>query len=328
MFPYPNTSMTSVRTTVFQDDVYKCPECGGELLFDMEVGEVVCRDCGLVVDDCILDLRPEWRDFTYEERKTRRRVGSPLHYSIHDKGLSTTIGLDSCDSAGRKLSPKVKFQVWRLRRRQMRARVNSSTDRNLSRALSDLERLSNMLSVPYIVNEQAAVIYRKALSRGLIRGRTITAMIAASLYAAIRILNLPRTLEEVSEVSCVREKDVARCYRLILRKLNIRTPLPKPITYLSKIAEKAQVSNGVVTRAVEILHEAEEKRLSAGQDPGGLAAAALYLASKMVGEKISQSELAMAAGVTEVTLRSRRNHLHRALGVSLPRLRARKRGVR
>jgi len=299
--------------------IHECPECGSRKLFlDRDVGEIVCRNCGLVVEENVMDVGPEWRAFTPKEAETRKRVGMPISHMLHDKGLSTKVGSDIYDAHGQKLTRKAQIQAYRLRKHQKIASINASaTNRNMVQALNNLNLFSDKLSIPYSVRERAAVIYRKSLNRGLVRGRSISAFIAASLYAALRLLNIPRTLEEISEAAQVRKKDMARCYRLIVRELNIKMPVPNALTYLSKLAEKTQVSNKTVKVAVEILRKAEENHVSSGQGPRGLAAAALYIASKLVGEEVTQSELAMAAGVTDVTVRSRKNSLCRGLGINL-----------
>ena len=81
-----------------QRDVYDdskqtvCPECGSEeLIGDYERAEVVCARCGLVIDENLVDMGPEWRAFDHEQRDKRTRVGAPITYTIHDKGLSTMI---------------------------------------------------------------------------------------------------------------------------------------------------------------------------------------------------------------------------------------------
>ena len=50
--------------------------------------------------------------------------------------------------------------------------------------LPDTRRLSDKLAIPSAIKERAAVIYRKALEQGLVRGRSIAAIAAAALYAA------------------------------------------------------------------------------------------------------------------------------------------------
>jgi len=242
----------------------------------------------------------------------------PTSYSIHDKGLSTTISQVDRDAFGRKLPLSTRLQMWRLRKWQIRSRVHSSTDRNLAQAMAELERLSSKVSISPPIKEKAAVAYRKALDKGLVRGRSINAIAAAALYAACRKSGSPRTLSEISEASLVDKKDVARCYRLLLQELDFHMPISDPLTYVSKIAEKTRISGKTQGTAIAILREARQKRFSAGKDPMGLAAAALYIACLQNNEKSTQKDIAEAAGVTEVTVRNRYKNLVKQLHLETP----------
>ena len=309
----------SKRRVVPQRFADKCPECGSaNLVHDYDTGETVCGDCGLVLHEQMMDKGPEWRAFTQEEKESRSRVGIPTSYSVHDKGLSTAIGRVDRDAFGRKLPLQTRLQMWRLRKWQIRSRVHSSVDRNLAQAMAELDRLSDKSYIPPSVKEKAAVIYRKALDKGLVRGRSIAAIAAASLYAACRDTNTPRTLREIAEASLVDKKDVARCYRLLLRELGVQMPIADPLTYISKIAERTGISGRTQGLAIQILSDAKRRRAAAGKDPMGLAAAALYLACLQNNEKKTQKDIAEAAGVTEVTVRNRYKTLKRQLGLALP----------
>jgi len=297
----------------------KCPECGSpNLIHDYDTGETVCGDCGLVISDQMMDKGPEWRAFTQEEKESRSRVGVPTSFSVHDKGLSTAISHLDRDAFGRKLPLSTRLQMWRLRKWQIRSRVHSSIDRNLAQAMAELDRLSDKVYIPPPVKERAAVIYRKALDKGLVRGRSIAAIAAASLYAACRVTKTPRTLREIAEASLVDKKDVARCYRLLLRELDVQMPIADPLVYISKIAERTGISGRTQGLAIEILRKAKKMRAAAGKDPMGLAAAALYIACLQNQEKKTQKDIAEAAGVTEVTVRNRYKTLKRQLGLELP----------
>jgi transcription initiation factor TFIIB len=208
--------------------------------------------------------------------------------------------------------------MWRLRKWQIRSRVHSSVDRNLAQAMAELDRLSDKLYIPGPVKEKAAVIYRKALEKGLVRGRSIAAIAAAALHAACRNTETPRTLREIAEASLVDKKDVARCYRLLLRELDIQMPIADPLTYISKIAERTGISGDTQGLAIKILRQARVKRAASGKDPMGLAAAALYIACLQNNEKKTQKDIAEAAGVTEVTVRNRYKSLKRQLGLEIP----------
>jgi len=307
------------KVEIRQRKVDKCIECGStSLIHDYDTGETVCANCGLVLHEQMIDKGPEWRAFTEEEKESRSRVGMPTSYSVYDKGLSTTMGTVDRDAFGRKLPLETRLQMWRLRKWQIRSRVHSSIDRNLAQAMAELDRLSDKVSAPGPVKEMAAVIYRKALNKGLVRGRSIAAIAAASLYAACRTTGTPTNLREISEASLVSRKDVARCYRLLLRELDIHMPIADPMTFLSKISERATVSGQIRGLAIKVLQETKEKHISAGKVPMGLAAAALYIACMQFGEKKTQKDIADAAGVTEVTVRNRYKTLKRQLGIELP----------
>ncbi len=297
----------------------KCPECGGtNLIHDYDTGETICGDCGLVIREQEMDKGPEWRAFTQEEKESRSRVGVPTSFSVHDKGLSTAISQVDRDAFGRKLPLRTRLQMWRLRKWQIRSRVHSSIDRNLAQAMAELDRLSDKVHVPSAVKERAAVIYRKALDRGLVRGRSIAAIAAAALYAACRVTQTPRTLREIAEASLVDKKDVARCYRLLLKELDVQMPIADPLVYVSKIAERTGISGRTQGLAIKILREAKKVGAAAGKDPMGLAAAALYIACLKNNEKKTQKDIAEAAGVTEVTVRNRYKTLKRQLGLEIP----------
>ncbi|MDP6458721.1 MAG: transcription initiation factor IIB [Candidatus Bathyarchaeota archaeon] len=293
-----------------------CSECGGgNIIHDGASGEIICGACGLVITDSVINKGPEWRAFTQTEKESRSRVGVPLSFAVHDKGLTTMIGRVGRDAFGRKIPLKTKLQMLRLRKWQIRSRVHSSVDRNLAQAMAELDRLTDKLHIPPSIKEKAAVIYRKALDKGLVRGRSISAIAAASLYAACRTSQTPRTLRELSTHSPIEKKDIARCYRLLLRELKIRMPIPMAQLRVPKIAAKVNVGEKTQQDAVTILREAERLKTTAGKDPMGLAAAALYIACVRNDEKRTQKMIADAAGVTEVTIRNRYKGLKESLNL-------------
>jgi transcription initiation factor TFIIB len=311
--------LSKKESGVRQRLIDKCPECGSSnLVHDYDTGETVCGDCGLVLYEQMMDKGPEWRAFTQEEKASRSRVGVPTSYSVHDKGLSTAISQVDRDAFGRKLPLSTRLQMWRLRKWQIRSRVHSSIDRNLAQAMAELDRLSDKVYIPPPIKEKAAVTYRKALDKGLVRGRSIAAIAAAALYAACRGTGTPRTLREIAEASLVDKKDVARCYRLLLRELEVHMPIADPLTYVSKIAERTGISGKTQGIAIGILREARKRRAAAGKDPMGLAAASLYIACLKNNEKKTQKDIAEAAGVTEVTVRNRYKTLKKQLNLELP----------
>jgi transcription initiation factor TFIIB len=295
----------------------QCPECGGgQFVTDMETGEIACSRCGLVLQDEILDQKPEWRAFTPEETRSKARTGPPTSLKRFDKGLSTTFQPYK-DSYGRALPMRERLKMMRLRKWNIRARVHSSAERNLSQAMNELTRLSDKLHIPASVEENAALIYRKALDEGLIRGRSIKSIAAAALYAACRLTRTPRSLKEIAEASTRRRKEISRCYRLLQRELDIKMPVDDPSKYISKIASQVGLTQKTQNTAFKLLEGAKEKKGIVGKGPTGMAAAALYIAAIINDQSLTQRELAKAADVTEVTVRNRYKELDRILGLKL-----------
>jgi transcription initiation factor TFIIB len=199
----------------------------------------------------------------------------------------------------------MKSTITRLRTWDSRSQSSGSEDRNLRLALNELDRLKDKLTISSSVLEKGAYIYRKALDKKLVRGRSISSMIAASLYAACRDTETPRTLKDVAEASNVRKKEISRCYRLLHQELEFKMPVVDSVQCIAKISSKLKVTEKTKRQAVKILKEAQERRESAGKDPMGLAAAALYSSCVINGVSVTQLDIANASGVTEVTIRNR-----------------------
>ena len=285
--------------------VKKCPECGGINLFlNREKGEVICKDCGLVVEDKMVEFDQEWREFESDEGKNLRRTGAPMTYTQYDQGLGTEVG-QKADLY--RLDGKDRNKFFRLRKWQYR--ISTAIERNLKLALAELKRVSSYLKLPKSVEEEAARIYTHAVQRGLVRGRSMESVVAGALYAACRRHEVPRTLDELSEASGIEKKEIGRTYRFVTRELGISILPSNPADYIARFSSSLKLSADTQTRSVEILEKAQKAELTSGRGPTGIAAAALYVSALIHGEKRTQREVADVAGVTEVTIRNRYKEL-------------------
>ncbi len=284
--------------------VKKCPECGSINLFsNREKGEVICRDCGLVVEDKMVDFGQEWRE---GEGSTERkgRTGAPMTYTQYDQGLGTEIGATSDLYS---LAGKDRNKFFRLRKWQYR--ISTAIERNLKLALAELKRVASFLKLPKSVEEEAARIYTLAVQRGLVRGRSMESVVSGALYAACRRHEVPRTLDELSEASSIEKKEIGRTYRFVTRELGISVMPSNPADYIARFASSLKLSPESQSHAVDILQKAQKIELTSGRGPTGIAAAALYVSALIHGEKRTQREVADVAGVTEVTIRNRYKEL-------------------
>ena len=285
------------------------------VITDPETGELIRKDTGEVISDNTLSREKEWRSFDTVDGENRARTGTPTSLAFHDMGLSTVIGKEATDAYGNNIDMGTRMRMNRLRTWDYRSQVQSSTERSLQKAFSILSRLKDRLGLPNHVTEKAAYTYRRAQERGLIRGDTIDSVLAASIYIALRQSEVPRTLDEISEISNVKLKHAARSYRRIITELDIKTPMIDLSKYIMKIANKLGFDEKIKRKALELMGQAQEKNILLGKDPMSMASSILYLVNVAEGHNKTQSEIAKAAGTTEVTVRNRSKELREKLGI-------------
>jgi len=292
-----------------QDDGLVCPECSGQVITDEAHGESVCADCGLVVEEDDIDRGPEWRAFDAKEKDEKSRVGAPTTNTMHDKGLSTNIDWRDQDAYGRSLDSRQRQKMRRLRKWNERFRTRDSKERNLKQALGEIDRMASALGLPENVRETASVIYRRALDEDLLPGRSIEGVSTACTYAAARMADVPRSLDEISEVSRVGKDEIARTYRYVVRELKLEVKPADPESYVPRFASDLELSDETELRAKELLTNAKEKGIHSGKSPVGLAAAAVYAAALLTNEKTTQAAVSEVADISEVTIRNRYHEL-------------------
>jgi len=78
-----------------------------------------------------------------------------------------------------------------------------------------------------------------------------------------------------------------------------------------------KLSGDVRAKTVKILQDAAHEELTSGRGPTGMAAASLYIATVLCGERRTQREIAEIAGVTEVTIRNRYKELAQKLDIDI-----------
>ena len=285
-----------------------CDVCdSSELVHDQVSGEIVCARCGIVKTDSILNKGPEWRAFTPSESAARER-GSPTNFSSINGGFFTSFKAMR-DAKGAILAPE-KLQKWkRLRRFDFRTKSDDNKMRNLNQAITEIERYSDLLYLPKYARDKAASLYRGALQRDLLRGRTISDFAAATIYATCRQHRVPRSLSEVSKASGRSLRDVSRTYRLLVREFDLKMPVDDPMKFVPKLASNLKISLGSEKVTIEILQDAAERKMHVGKDPRSMSAAALYLACKSNHERVTQKRVADAAGVSTVSMRNRLREL-------------------
>lgn len=284
--------------------VKRCPECGSvDLTYDDQKGEIVCNECGLIIEEKMVDTGQD-PGGQFDKSEKRSRGGAPISMQKFDKGLTTNVG-EISDIYRLESGQTRKF----LRLKKWQERVSTSIERNLRLAMAELRRVASFLNLPSVVRDEASRVYNYVLQRGLVRGRSMESVIAACIYAACRSYNIPRTLDEIANASDVERKEIGRTYRFIVRKLKIKVKPSSPKDYISRFASILHLSPKTQNEALKVLRKADISELTSGRGPAGIAAAALYVAALLNDEKKTQREVADVAGITEVTIRNRYKEL-------------------
>ncbi len=290
-----------------------CPECkGSHLIRERERGEIICTDCGLVVGE-LMDTSAEWRAFSEDGTPQTCRVGAPLSALRPDYGLQTQIGGTNRDSSGSPLHANTRVQMKRLR--QIDQRTKRSELRNLRVALRELKRLCSQLKIPRQVAERAATYYRKVLKKGLVRGRSIDGITAATVYLAARSHGTTVTIRDIIQVTRISQKELGRSVRVIIEELDIRTNPTDSRILVQRLGNELDLSMDTQTRAIEIIDKAVESNVTIGKNPVSIAAASLYITCVKTGERRTQHQIAKAANTTPVTIRNRFKELEKYLDI-------------
>jgi transcription initiation factor TFIIB len=280
------------------NDNTPCPECEGEVRTNSV--ETICEDCGLVIDDHRIDHDPEWSTHDQDQRK---RAGAPLTAARHDRGLSTEIGRGT-DANGNELTGQTYQRLSRLRREHTRGRSQSKAERNLAHGLGGVRRIASGLELSESVRDQAFQFFRSAQNEDLLRGRSIEAIAAASVYGACRCNGFSRLRSEVSEVARVAESRVTNAYATLNEELGLPTEPVSPSMFVPRLASDLECPDEIRQRAQTLAERAEERGVTTGVHPAGFAAACLYTAGQEQGQWVTQAAVAEVGNVTPVTVRS------------------------
>ena len=287
----------------------QCEECGGNVTKDADEKRT-CEDCGLIYKESVIDRGPEWRSFNGNGDK-KSRVGSPITRQRHDKGLTTTIGNDTKDANGNLISGQKRAQVNRLKKWNKRASADAK-ERGVRTGLTEIKRIGSSLGLSETVHETAAMIFRQACQRDLLLGRAIETVAAASVYIASRRCDMPRTPEEFYPVCQTAEhlteeekqNRFNRTYKYLIRELNLGVSPADPAKYINRFVDNLPIENSerLNQKAKEVISTAGPG-IRSGTAPSSISAAAIYAASLIIGERVTQKEIAEATNTTEVTIR-------------------------
>lgn len=271
------------------------------IVYDSNAGEQLCRICGVVLVEKMVDFVSEFHSTEYQNS----RVGPKSTLKVHDRGLSTDIGKSNKDASGNPVSYQMKGHLRRIRFWDSRSKQTGSSRRNLKKALLEMDKLSEKMSLSDSIIERASYFYRKISDRGLIRGRSVNATVGACVHAACRELGTNRTLSEISKNLNERQKNISKTYRACFQNLEIDVPVADITKIIVRFSNDLGINEKTKRDALSIFKKLEKIRLVSGKKPNAVAATVIYMAIIRNKEDISQQKISKVSGITPVTIRNR-----------------------
>lgn len=291
---------TAVFASSGADHGSNCPECNG-VLRTLE-DEAICEDCGLVAADQRIDRGPEWRCLDEGDSEQKSRVGSPQSVAMHDGGLSTTFSI-STDGYGSSLSGSKRSRFKRLKKYHKRASVGGKVDRNRISAFVEIKRMISAMGLSKSIRDRACEVFRQAHEEGMLHGSSIENYAAGAVYAACRLMDIPRLLDDVIEYSSSEISGVRQAYFKMNRELGLEVSPPDPKNFVPRIISECGEEFGGKARKemLSLAKEANEKHISQGRNPAAFAGGIVYYVAS---DSLTQSEIAETIDVSPATLRN------------------------
>jgi transcription initiation factor TFIIB len=279
--------------------------------------------------DQIEDFGRESNSTDFEEKSKNTRASGSTSFALHDYGLRTEIAYGSKDYAGKSIDSQMAETMNSIRKWHVRSRIVSPQERRLSNVLTKINETCAAMSLPKLLVETSAVLYRNFESNCEAKGKSIACMAAATIYLACKKCSVVRSLDEIVEATGVTDQDrssvklASKYYRMMVMEMGVFTEqAPAPVNtapqaaqmqamtlaidhYISKLANMAKIDTKVERLAIDVAHKTDDHLLADGKAPNGLAAAYIYIASMLLGVNILQRDVSSLSGVTEVTIRNR-----------------------
>jgi len=292
----------SIQNNLLNTDHSRCASCNGVVISDIEKNENICSNCGVVARE---NYHTSYSgSHAASELDRSQELQGQTSLMMYDISLPTLIDKKNVDASGKQIHRHVEME--KLRKLNKFTVSNNSKTRNLNKAMKEIRKITEILGLRMLIAERAFYIYRKALGKGLIKGRSIAGIAAAAIYIACKDAGIMFPIDKIGEhIENLDRKNIVHYYKFLLRQMKMSVASPNPYQIVSRIAERAGLGGKTQRKALEILNKIEGNPIVSGKKPVSLAAGSLYLAALKTREHTTQLRIAIASELSTITIRKR-----------------------
>ena len=286
-------------------DRENCERCGSILAFSDE-GFLTCVNtkCGIIYKD-IVDQSAEWRFYGADDNNNNdpTRCGMPINPLLKESSYGCKV---LC--LGR-----MSYEMRKIRRytewQSMPYKEKSQYDE-----FQIITILAQNAGIPKMIIDDAMRYHKKVSEYNLtFRGDNRDGIIAASIYIACRINNLPRTAKEIAHIFKLNVSSATKgCKNAIDIINNIEKDMvngdktifgkTRPEDFIERFCSKLNINNELTKVCKFISIKIEKLGLMPENTPHSIAAGIIYFISQMCKLNISKKDVKNVSEISEVTI--------------------------
>jgi transcription initiation factor TFIIB len=202
-------------------------------------------------------------------------------------------------------------------------RGTTTSNRVILDAFQDIQTKCDVIHLPRTVSETAKHMFKQVETDQILKGKKVDAIIAAAIYCACKTNKVPRTFREICQLTNVSQKLIGRCFKemqsaygLNLHRGNEQVGVSaeagsdSAVSPTNAVDLVARFCNHLgldmpITRCTEeIASIIRDRGILAGKSPITVAAACIYMTTRLMGNEQSAKNISRAAGVSDVTIKS------------------------
>lgn len=296
-----------------------CREDPPELVEDHASGDLLCGNCGLVLQQRSIDTSSEWRTFSNDDNANDdpSRVGDGPNALLNGAQLNTNIAFGDGGMRSRE-----------LQRTQNKANLDKG-NKSLLQAYKQIGALCDGWQLPNSVADTAKHLYKDADESRLFKGKSQEALIAGCVFLACRRNQVPRSFREVMELTKVSKKEIGRTFKLLenflMNKEKERgsqgttsmvaggtvvynesykgSTTADPGDLCARYCSMLDMDQRTTNIAIALADKMTKTGALAGRSPLSSAAACIYMAGHMMGQPKTAKEIMHVARVSDSTIR-------------------------